>query len=720
MEMLYHQYKRRVFGMAHRIVGVSDAEEVAQEVFVRVYRGLAAFRGDSALSTWVYRLTVNAALSHLAGWRGRRHEAAGDDGLNELPAPPATERDFGARDAWIETRARPVARRATARSSCTTMSRGCRTKNARRSSSAGSAPVNHSSTRPGPGCASCSARASRRAPATPTRSPRVFASQTHRNRSFAPHRTRRQTTMTTCETIQPRLTAYLDGELDGERRAASRARPSARVRGLPPGRARRGGAARWSAARLPPRVDPPASTVGRRAGAARRGRGRRRAQAALAARASRGAHAVVVALGAVHAAASPLGGMVAAAAVRGRAVVARRTARDDATWPRVTAPIAIAAVRGVAPSRRLRPRSIRRLPRAIARRRHRRLAAEPARTTAQLRSGGRGADDSYADEARRALGRRPDQAAFDAQISDLLQHRDRQAPTPGRAANSARGALADPLPAGRDRARRRDAREWRRAVTVPMRAMLRDARRPARWPQAPAPPPPIRRADRLRIARPLSSTGPPSRPRTPGVTVAATRGCRSSPCRPSVPPRLADRGTRSATSRSRATTAPRSEIESPQVRARRRRARSPAHLAGAQPRRHGVDQDHGRWRQGSPPGRVRGAVRIDLARLRAPRDARVEAAVVERRARGLATMDAGSDLDTASGPISVRNVQGEVLTRSVFGLTRLAQANSAWSAPRTLSSDLDLGPYDRRRSADRLGPPRPDRRAAGSARATSS
>ncbi|HTR52867.1 MAG TPA: sigma factor, partial [Kofleriaceae bacterium] len=58
MEMLYHQYKRRVFGMAHRIVGANDAEEVAQEVFVRVYRGLAAFRGDSALSTWIYRLTV--------------------------------------------------------------------------------------------------------------------------------------------------------------------------------------------------------------------------------------------------------------------------------------------------------------------------------------------------------------------------------------------------------------------------------------------------------------------------------------------------------------------------------------------------------------------------------------------------------------------------------------------------------------------------------------
>jgi RNA polymerase sigma-70 factor, ECF subfamily len=91
MEMLYHQYKRRVFGMAHRIVGATDAEEVAQEVFVRVFRGLTAFRGDSALSTWVYRLTVNAALSYLAK-RGRRQEV-GDDGLVDVPAPAQAERD---------------------------------------------------------------------------------------------------------------------------------------------------------------------------------------------------------------------------------------------------------------------------------------------------------------------------------------------------------------------------------------------------------------------------------------------------------------------------------------------------------------------------------------------------------------------------------------------------------------------------------------------------
>jgi RNA polymerase sigma-70 factor (ECF subfamily) len=65
-EAIYHRYKRRVFALALRIVGAVDAEEVAQEAFIRVFRGLPKFRGDAALGTWIYRLAVNAALSHRA------------------------------------------------------------------------------------------------------------------------------------------------------------------------------------------------------------------------------------------------------------------------------------------------------------------------------------------------------------------------------------------------------------------------------------------------------------------------------------------------------------------------------------------------------------------------------------------------------------------------------------------------------------------------------
>lgn len=63
-EALYHRYKRRVFALSSRIAGPGDAEEVAQEAFIRIFRGIPRFRGDSALGTWIYRLTVNAALSH--------------------------------------------------------------------------------------------------------------------------------------------------------------------------------------------------------------------------------------------------------------------------------------------------------------------------------------------------------------------------------------------------------------------------------------------------------------------------------------------------------------------------------------------------------------------------------------------------------------------------------------------------------------------------------
>jgi RNA polymerase sigma-70 factor, ECF subfamily len=65
-EAIYHRFKRRVFALALRIVGAVDAEEVAQEAFIRVFRGLPKFRGDAALGTWIYRLAVNAALSHKA------------------------------------------------------------------------------------------------------------------------------------------------------------------------------------------------------------------------------------------------------------------------------------------------------------------------------------------------------------------------------------------------------------------------------------------------------------------------------------------------------------------------------------------------------------------------------------------------------------------------------------------------------------------------------
>jgi RNA polymerase sigma-70 factor (ECF subfamily) len=89
-EAIYHRYKRRVFALALRIVGAVDAEEVAQEAFIRVFRGLPKFRGEAALGTWIYRLAVNAALSHRSR-RANAPKADSDEGAaaeRALAVPP--------------------------------------------------------------------------------------------------------------------------------------------------------------------------------------------------------------------------------------------------------------------------------------------------------------------------------------------------------------------------------------------------------------------------------------------------------------------------------------------------------------------------------------------------------------------------------------------------------------------------------------------------------
>jgi len=101
-EALYHRYKRRVYGLALRIVGPIDAEEVAQEAFIRIFRGLPKFRGDAALSTWIYRLAVNAALSHRTRRAGARLPTDDGQADRRSEAQPAEEPTRG--DAVLRAR----------------------------------------------------------------------------------------------------------------------------------------------------------------------------------------------------------------------------------------------------------------------------------------------------------------------------------------------------------------------------------------------------------------------------------------------------------------------------------------------------------------------------------------------------------------------------------------------------------------------------------------
>jgi len=59
-------YQHRVYNQAYRMLGnVEDAEEATQDIFMKVYRSMEDFRGESAVSTWIYRITANECISRL-------------------------------------------------------------------------------------------------------------------------------------------------------------------------------------------------------------------------------------------------------------------------------------------------------------------------------------------------------------------------------------------------------------------------------------------------------------------------------------------------------------------------------------------------------------------------------------------------------------------------------------------------------------------------------
>jgi RNA polymerase sigma-70 factor (ECF subfamily) len=92
-EELVMTYQHRVFGVALRMLGNrAEAEEVAQEAFVRAHRALGDFRGDAKLSTWLYAITSRLCLNRLASGE-RRLTRQGEDALLRLsdagPRPDA-------------------------------------------------------------------------------------------------------------------------------------------------------------------------------------------------------------------------------------------------------------------------------------------------------------------------------------------------------------------------------------------------------------------------------------------------------------------------------------------------------------------------------------------------------------------------------------------------------------------------------------------------------
>lgn len=76
---LVRLHENKVYSLALRMCG-EDAADVAQEAFLSAWRGLPSFRGEAGFSTWLYRLTANAAIDHLRRTRRQRGEVSLDDG----------------------------------------------------------------------------------------------------------------------------------------------------------------------------------------------------------------------------------------------------------------------------------------------------------------------------------------------------------------------------------------------------------------------------------------------------------------------------------------------------------------------------------------------------------------------------------------------------------------------------------------------------------------
>ena len=84
-EELYHRYQPYVYNVVYGIVqNPDDARDVTQDVFLHMYDSLSRFRGGSALSTWLYRVAVNTAITHVR--KQKRHPQIPLDALREFRA----------------------------------------------------------------------------------------------------------------------------------------------------------------------------------------------------------------------------------------------------------------------------------------------------------------------------------------------------------------------------------------------------------------------------------------------------------------------------------------------------------------------------------------------------------------------------------------------------------------------------------------------------------
>src|SRR5690349_16528829 len=102
-ESLYHLHRSRVYSLCLRFTGnASDAEDLAQEVFLQVYRKISTFRGDAKFGSWLHRVAVNLALMRFRRRRPREVSLNTPQPLKPNPMQPPLRDQFSVRSFLVE------------------------------------------------------------------------------------------------------------------------------------------------------------------------------------------------------------------------------------------------------------------------------------------------------------------------------------------------------------------------------------------------------------------------------------------------------------------------------------------------------------------------------------------------------------------------------------------------------------------------------------------
>lgn len=86
-EEIYQRHQRRVYSICLRMLqNAEEAEDLLQDVFIQLYRKIGMFRGDSAFTTWIHRMTVNQVLMHFRKRNVKFEKVDSEEGSDKEPS----------------------------------------------------------------------------------------------------------------------------------------------------------------------------------------------------------------------------------------------------------------------------------------------------------------------------------------------------------------------------------------------------------------------------------------------------------------------------------------------------------------------------------------------------------------------------------------------------------------------------------------------------------